>query len=279
MFIKTLSSFNFAKGIPMKRHILRHMLPLLAASCMFTSAKADVITVGCELQANQACRLSELLTVPNASIQIDGARFHNFSEFNIPLDVAERIRVSAIDGIGGGSQPGNVVGLEFTPIEGLETLLEGFSLDDFNLLRDIMYDIQVVSGLKVGASDMSVRFGDMVFSSGFMLEGGLAKFIDRPGLASVFTTATCGQVSVGDFTCAGETATRNVTFGPVASLSITDRLFIDHEGGFGGRADGLQIISFRQAFFRVPEPGSMALLAIGTVGLAWVTRRRRLQRR
>lgn len=257
----------------MKRLLLTHVLAAVAATlCLFAPAHAGIITVGCDQDPGHACRLSELLADPDAYIQIDGARFQNFSEFNIPLDVADRILVSAIDGAGGGSQPGNVVGLEFTPMDGLTALLEAFSLDDFSVLRDIMYDIQIMTGLKVGASDMSVRFGDMVFSSGFMLEGGLEKFIDRPGLGSVFTTATCGQV--GGFTCADQVATTNVTFGPVANMSITDRLFIEHEAGFGGRADGLQIISFRQTFFRVPEPGSMALLAIGAAGLVWTTRRR-----
>lgn len=258
----------------MNLHFLKRVLVGIAALCAFGAARAEIITVGCELQANQACRLSELLTNPDAYIEIDGARFQNFSEFNITLGLAEQIMVSAIDSVGGGNQPGTVVGLEFTPMDGVASLLEAFSLDDFSVFRDIMYDIRVVSGLRIGASDVSVRFGRMVFSSGFLLEGGLNKFIDRPGAGSVNVRATCGQLTADDGSCAGEIATNNVTFGPVRNLSITDRLFIDHEGAFGGAPDGLQIISFRQTFFRVPEPGSLALLAAGAAGLLASRRRR-----
>lgn len=239
-------------------------------------AQAAVATSGCTLDPNKACTLAELIADPLSYIQIDGARFQHFANAGIPFGDASRIRVEAVDGGGNGNQSGNVVGLRFTPIDGLTSLLEAFSLDDFFVFRTIDYDVRINSGLPIGASTTLARFGDDVFSSGLFLDGGVRSTIDRGALGQVDLAATCIQVAVPpSFTCQDKNAFAAAAFGPVLELAVSNSLFIEHRGGFGGRPDGMQIVGFDQYFARVlPEPGMLYLLAIGAAMMG-----RRLRRR
>jgi hypothetical protein len=227
-------------------------------------AQAAIVTSGCTLDPDKACSLAELIADPLAYIQIDGARFQHFAEAGIPFGDASRIRVSAVDGSGNGNQSGNVVGLRFTAVDGLTSMLEAFSLDDFSVARMIDYDVNINSGLPVGSSSIFARFGQQVFSSGLFLDGGVRSTIDRGALGQVDLTANCNQlVGPPAFTCQNKVAFAAEAFGPVLNLAVSNTLFIDHVEGFGGRPDGMQILGFDQYFARVlPEPGMLPLLSI-----------------
>lgn len=254
------------------------MATALAVSC---AARGDVFTSGCTPQAGHLCTLAQLLSDPAAYVEIDGARFHNFAEFNIPLELASHIAVSAVDGAGGADRPGNVVGLEFAAFDGSPALLEGYDSRSFELSIKISYDIDVKAGLRIGATDTSVRFADVQFGAGSgVLQGGLTKTIARPGLAGVTVHPYCSVTDTTAWTCPANVAIANATFGPVRRLSVQDTLFIAHFAPLPGdlaasATAGMQIRSFRQAWFRVSEPGSPALFAIGVAGMLAAWRRRR----
>lgn len=254
----------------------------LAAAVLFALsglAQSAIVTSGCTLDPNKACTLAELIADPLSYIQIDGARFQHFADAGIPFGDASRIRVSAVDGGGNGNQSGNVVGLRFTAINGLTSLLEAFSFDDFSVARTIEYDMDINSGLPVGASSLYARFGQQVFSSGLFLDGGVRSTIDRGVLGQVDLTANCNQLAGPPaFTCQNKVAFAAEAFGPVTSLAVSNTLFIDHVEGFGGGPDGMQILGFDQYFARVlPEPGMLPLLSIG-VAMMLLGRRFRLRR-
>lgn len=240
------------------------------------SANASVITSGCTLDPNHACSLAELMSDPLSYIQVDGARFKNFFYLNIPFSDASRIRVEAIDSAGNGNQAGSVVGLKFTAIDGLPSLLEAFSLSTYSVLSEITYELDVLSGLPIGASSMLVKFGDYVFSSGIYLDGGLRTTIERGSLAPVQMAATCNQVAgPPSYTCQNAGVMASKSFGPVYNMSVTNDLFIDHVEAFGGKPDGMQILNFQQYFTRtVPEPGTWSIFLMGL--LAFGLGRRKL---
>lgn len=243
------------------------------------SANANVITSGCTLDPNRACSLAELVYNPSSYIQVDGARFNNFFDLNIAFFDASRIRVEAFDGFGNGNNPGNVVGLKFTAIDGLDNLLEAFSFDNYSVGKEIDYDLSIISGRAVNSSVLLTRFGNYTFSSGIYLDGGVRTVIGRGNLSEVDMSATCNQVAGAISTCQNRTAFTAQSFGPVRNLEISNNLFIDHTGAFGGRPDGMQIRSFEQYFsrFSVPEPGVLPLLMIGIAAFGVASRRMRAQ--
>lgn len=256
---------------------------LAAACCGVGTARADVFTSGCTLQVNQACSLAELLSNPDAYVTIDGVRFVNFTAGNVPFDIASRISVAAIDGPGGEGQPGNVVGLEFSPFDGLPGLLQDFGAHNFERSLSITYDIEVDAGLPVAASSTSLRFGEAVFNPGDdIVWGGWSKTIRRPGLDDTFMLASCRMPSPAAPSCAQTRAAADAVFGPARRLSIVDTLFIVHfttpvptDRMPAFSQSGIQILDGRQTFFRVPEPGAPSLLTIGAAAMVLGGRRRR----
>lgn len=247
----------------------------LTLGAVYQPAGATIITSGCSLDGGQSCTLSELVN-DHKYIEIDGARFQNFDQLFFSDADLSKIKVSAIDSVGDGYQIGNTVGLKFTTFDGLDSLLEAFSSSSYSVDRFLYYDIVVINGLPIAASDMSVHFGDYSFTGGLALDGGVLKTIDRSGLSSVAMSALCSQYSndpAYSYSCGGMTAFDNEAFGSVYNLSVTDNLFISHVE-FTSGDDGMQLQSMQQTYYRVPEPGTLSLVGLSLLGFA--AKRRKL---
>lgn len=258
------------------RNCARSCLAVAALSMILTAgstgpSRAVFVTNGCAA-VNVFCTLQELQS-PSAFINIDNIFFNNFAALLFP---PELIKVTPFDSPGSGRN--SQVGLQFDPIDSSNNPWFADNGDTSPIVFQgaIEYDVNVLSGLPIGVSALSVTFIQDV-TGGFFELLDATKDIDRSPFDPVTLRVGCEEFPNAD--CGGRSAFDSRLFGPVESLSILDF--------FGGRAfrigasGNVKIgISQLSNFFvrTAPEPSTLTLFVSGLAGLGFVMRRSRSAR-
>lgn len=198
-----------------------------------------------DIIGNPVCTLGELISNPSASIDIDGTKFIGFFQqpFNFSTQELQSILVDPVlEKVGTRS----LVGLRFTPTDGLASLLENYSSEDYLVDKYFAYDVSVENGETIYASNLSLSINDWVFRGGILLQGGVRSTLEWPG-QDVFMNANCSPKE-SESSCH---AFKNSTFDSTNELFVSNNLFIQHEQ-FTSGDDGMRLTKLSQTYIRAP---------------------------
>ena len=215
-------------------------------------ADAVVVTTGCASATE--CGLDELLA--GGSFLINDTRFTNFSLalFDGRLPTAASIRVTPLD------QPLNP-GFRLADIGGTLRAADG------DLTRsDLSFNVIMEGGpLRLRDNTLVVEFGQMT-NPGVDTFAGISETVFDSALSLLGDkNVVCDTTA-----CADGTSSDATFFAPQSSLLV----FANIDAASVLTGDVAQILGATLNFSQIPEPTTVALLALGMTGIGWSRRRR-----